>query len=161
MPILLSYRHTEAGTRAIVAKRLAEERRRLMAEKEAKEAAERALAESKAIWERAINARIAAARTAEALMRRQKPFQHTYRSIEARAMRVFGVTRAELNSQRRNREIIPARQFIMYWCCRVTAMSMPQIGNMMGGRDHTTVLKGRRAYVAKRAKMGRCLREPR
>jgi len=161
MPILLSYRHTEAGTRAIIARRMEAERQRLAAEKEAKAAAEREQAERKAERERAINARIAAARTAEALMRRQKPFQHTYRSIEARAMRVFGVTRAELNSQRRNREIIPARQFIMYWCCRITAMSMPQIGNMMGGRDHTTVLKGRRAYVAKRAKMGRRLREPR
>lgn len=161
MPILLSYRHTEAGTRAIVAKRAAEERRRLMAEKEAKAAAERELAERKAERERAINARIAATKAEDALRHGQKPFQHTYRSIEAIAMRVFSVTRAELNSQRRNREIIPARQFIMYWCCRVTAMSMPQIGNMMGGRDHTTVFKGRRAYVAKRAKMGRCLREPR
>lgn len=161
MPILLSYRHTEAGTRAIIARRMEAERQRLAAEKEAKAAAERELAERKAEQERAINARIAAAKAEEALKRGQKPFQHTYRSIEAIAMRVFGVTRAELNSQRRNREIIPARQFIMYWCCRVTAMSMPQIGYMMGGRDHTTVFKGIRAYVAKRAKMGRCLREPR
>ena len=33
-----------------------------------------------------------------------------------------------------------------------------QIGRWLGGRDHTTILHGKRAYVAKRAAQGRTLR---
>ena len=73
-------------------------------------------------------------------------------------MKLFRVTRSELNSNRRNRELVFARQFIMYWACRLTHLSLPQIGKLMGGRDHTTAMHGRNTYPVKRAKMGRTLR---
>ncbi len=81
-----------------------------------------------------------------------------YRLIEQRACDVFGVTPKEIKGERRNRDICLARQFVMYWAARLTSLSYPAIGRLMGNRDHTTVLHGRKAYVAKRAKMGRTLR---
>jgi chromosomal replication initiation ATPase DnaA len=88
-------------------------------------------------------------------------FQHTYSMIEARALRLFRMTRAELRSNRRDKEIVFARQFIMYWTARLTQHSLPLIGRLMGGRDHTTCLHGRKAYIEKRARMGRTLRNKR
>lgn len=81
--------------------------------------------------------------------------------IERRACRVFGVTKSELHSNRRIREIVFARQFVMYWAVRLTLLSYPQIGKLMGGRDHTTCIAGKRAYAKKRLLMGRFLKEAR
>lgn len=152
MAFIASYRNTVAGSQAILSQRLAAERER---RKEAERIA----------WE----ARIAQVRQADerkaAIVEARKaigaPFRHTYRSIEERAMKLFRVTRSELNSNRRNKELVFARQFIMYWACRLTTLSLPQIGKLMGGRDHTTCLSGKRAYPKKRAEMGRHLREAR
>lgn len=149
MAFMVAYRNTVAGSQDILSKRLAAERER---RKEAERIA----------WE----ARIAQVRVAEerraAVTEARKaagvPFRHTYRSIEERAMKLFRVTRSELNNNRRNRELVFARQFIMYWACRLTALSLPQIGKLMGGRDHTTSMHGRDVYPVKRAKMGRYLR---
>lgn len=86
---------------------------------------------------------------------------HTYREIERRALKLFRLRRTELHSNRRNRDIVFARQFVMYWTCRLTDRSLPQIGRLMGGLDHTTVHHGRKAYREKRWKMGRILRPDR
>lgn len=86
---------------------------------------------------------------------------YTFAMIEAKAIKLFGISKRELRSNRRNREIVFARQFIMYWTARLTEMSLPQIGRLMGGRDHTTVLHGKGAYVKKRASMGRSLKPAR
>ncbi|MBZ9873100.1 hypothetical protein LB542_19825 [Mesorhizobium sp. BR1-1-9] len=88
-------------------------------------------------------------------------YQPKYRDIEARACRLFKVRPSEIRSNRRNREIVFARQFVMYWTVRLTKLSLPAIGRLMGGRDHTTCLHGKREYPAKRAKMGRHLRAAR
>ncbi len=85
----------------------------------------------------------------------------TYERIERRALMVFDLRRNELQSIRRSTKVSLARQFVMYWACRLTSLSMPQIGAKLGGRDHTTILSGKRAYVQKRKKMGRYLREVR
>lgn len=86
---------------------------------------------------------------------------HTYATIELRAMKVFRLSKRELYSRSRNVRIAFARQFIMYWACRLTLLSMPKIGKMMGGLDHTTVLSGKRVYPLKRERMGRYLRSVR
>jgi chromosomal replication initiation ATPase DnaA len=88
----------------------------------------------------------------------QTRFKHTYILIEKRLCGAFKITKAELRSKRRSREIVLARQAVMYWTCRLTQRSLPEIGRMMGGKDHTTILHGRDAYPTKRAKMGRNLR---
>lgn len=84
-----------------------------------------------------------------------------FQRIEERASKVFGVSIPALKSVRRNRKVSDARQFVMYWAMRTTSLSTTQIGRLMGGRDHTTILHGKRAYVERRAKMGRHLREVR
>jgi chromosomal replication initiation ATPase DnaA len=106
----------------------------------------------------------ALARTQAARALREKEgirFRRGYAEIEATALRIFKLKRSELRSDRRNREVAFARQFVMYWTARLTPLSLPVIGRLMGGRDHTTVLHGKRAYVQKRAYQGRTLKEAR
>jgi len=81
-----------------------------------------------------------------------------YQRIERRACRLFRVTGVDLRCARRTERVVMARQFVAYWSLRLTTHSAVRIGRFLGGRDHTTILHGKRAYVAKRAKMGRSLR---
>lgn len=85
----------------------------------------------------------------------------TYQKIERRAVLVFGIRPIHIKGASRKRDVVMARQFICYWATRRTAFSLPQIGRLLGGRDHTTVLHGMHAYRAKRARMGRFLPPPR
>lgn len=78
--------------------------------------------------------------------------------IEVRICRAMKVTRDEVHSDRRARKLVLARHAIMYWACRLTLMSLPEIGKRMGGKDHTTVLHACNTYPAKRARQGRFLR---
>jgi len=58
-----------------------------------------------------------------------------------------GITFMDLISPRRNKEIVAARHEVFYRCRVETALSLPQIGRRMGGKDHTTVLHGIRAHA--------------
>ena len=51
-----------------------------------------------------------------------------------------GLTRDDLLSQKRNREIARSRQLAMYLMRELTALSTTRIGELLGGRDHTTVM---------------------
>lgn len=77
------------------------------------------------------------------------------------ACRVFGVQRHHILGTCRQSPILDARQFAMYWIARRTSLSYPMIGRILGGRDHTTILHGAKAYPMKRAKQGRTLRRAR
>jgi len=46
----------------------------------------------------------------------------------------------ELKQKKRTRAVAFPRQVAMYLCRELTDMSLPQIGEKFGGRDHTTVL---------------------
>lgn len=59
------------------------------------------------------------------------------------------VSRNELMSRRRRAEVLAARLHAYYRLHKETSLSLPQIGRIMGGRDHTTILVGVRAYEAK------------
>lgn len=52
----------------------------------------------------------------------------------------YGLTMDDLTGPTRKREITVPRQIAMYLTREMTGMSLPQIGNVFGGRDHTTVL---------------------
>lgn len=84
----------------------------------------------------------------------------TYREIERRACDLFGLKPSEIKSQRRNRRVVLARQFVMYWSVRLTKLSLRKIGQFMN-RDHATVLHGKETYVSKRKAMKRTLRRAR
>ena len=45
-------------------------------------------------------------------------------------------------SKKRPKEIAYPRQIVMYLCRKLTDMSLPKIGEVLGKRDHTTVLHG-------------------
>jgi len=48
----------------------------------------------------------------------------------------------ELTGPRRSRNIALARQIVMYLARDLTDMSLPRIGQSLGGRDHTTIMYG-------------------
>jgi len=61
-------------------------------------------------------------------------------SIQKQVAQFFGVSLAELRAKRRNRNLVLPRQIAMYLSRKLTNMSLPEIGNAFGGKDHTTVL---------------------
>lgn len=54
----------------------------------------------------------------------------------------FKVGTDELQGRRRNRNIALPRQVAMFLMREITGTSYPQIGQMLGGRDHSTILHG-------------------
>lgn len=54
----------------------------------------------------------------------------------------FSVTTSDLTSKKRPREIAYPRQIVMYLCRKLTDASLPRIGEILGKRDHTTILHG-------------------
>ena len=52
----------------------------------------------------------------------------------------YGVSMSELIGPTRKREITVPRQVAIYLTREMTGMSLPQIGEQFGGRDHTTVM---------------------
>jgi chromosomal replication initiator protein len=47
---------------------------------------------------------------------------------------------ADLTGRSRNKEVVVPRQMAMYLVREETGSSLPQIGDLLGGRDHTTVM---------------------
>jgi chromosomal replication initiator protein len=60
--------------------------------------------------------------------------------IMAATAEYFGLTMEDLCGSSRSRMLVTARQTAMYLCRELTDMSLPKIGQMFGGRDHTTVI---------------------
>ena len=54
----------------------------------------------------------------------------------------YGVTVERMRGRDRSRQIALPRQVAMYLMRNVANISLPQIGEALGGRDHTTVMYG-------------------
>ncbi|RMF45550.1 MAG: chromosomal replication initiator protein DnaA [Anaerolineae bacterium] len=54
----------------------------------------------------------------------------------------FGITVERMLSRERSRRVAVPRQIAMYLLREEANLSLPQIGEMLGGRDHTTVMYG-------------------
>jgi chromosomal replication initiator protein len=52
----------------------------------------------------------------------------------------FGLTLQDIKTKRRNKTIVLPRQIAMYLSRELTELSLPEIGEFFGGKDHTTVL---------------------
>jgi len=52
----------------------------------------------------------------------------------------FGMPLSDIKTRRRNKNIVLPRQVAMYLSRELTDLSLPEIGNFFGGKDHTTVL---------------------
>lgn len=71
-------------------------------------------------------------------------------AIHARALRIsdvqkavcrkFKVSRIDMLSGRRTKDVVLPRHVAMYLSRKMTLQSIPEIGRRFGGRDHTTVL---------------------
>ncbi len=68
--------------------------------------------------------------------------------IQSRVAESFGVSRAELVGTARAATPLRARQVAIYLTREKTDLSLPQIGRLFGGRDHTTVLNSIRRVEA-------------
>lgn len=72
-------------------------------------------------------------------------------TIQERVASHFHIPLQEMRSSRRDREIVRPRQVAMYLSKRLTRQSLPAIGRMFGGRDHTTVIHAVRQIEKLRA----------
>ena len=54
----------------------------------------------------------------------------------------YGITMADIAGNKRNNEIVIPRQIAMYLCRKMTDTSLKNIGNLLGKRDHTTIING-------------------
>jgi chromosomal replication initiator protein len=68
--------------------------------------------------------------------------------IMAATAEYFSLTMEDLCGSSRSRMLVTARQIAMYLCRELTDMSLPKIGQMFGGRDHTTVIHADRKIRA-------------
>jgi chromosomal replication initiator protein len=60
--------------------------------------------------------------------------------IQKKVAEHFKIRVAEMRSARRSLGVVRPRQVAMYLSKQLTTRSLPEIGRMFGGRDHTTVL---------------------
>ena len=70
------------------------------------------------------------------------PRKVTPEIIISEVAKYYGVTADDINSSRRNKEIVIPRQVAMYLCREKTDTALAEIGKIMGNRDHTTVIHG-------------------
>ena len=68
------------------------------------------------------------------------PNQVTAATIMAVTSAYYAVSMEDLCGSSRSRQLVTARQIAMYLCREMTDLSLPKIGQLFGGRDHTTVM---------------------
>ncbi|MFZ0157718.1 MAG: chromosomal replication initiator protein DnaA [Kineosporiaceae bacterium] len=68
----------------------------------------------------------------------------TAATIMAQTSAYFEMTMEDLCGSSRSRVLVNARQIAMYLCRELTDLSLPKIGQLFGGRDHTTVIHAER-----------------
>jgi chromosomal replication initiator protein len=66
--------------------------------------------------------------------------QITFESIVQAVAEHYRIKKDELFNKKRTRSIAYPRQVAMYLCRELADMSYPRIGELFGGRDHTTVI---------------------
>ena len=69
--------------------------------------------------------------------------------IQQRVSAAFGISRAELVGSTRAATPLSARQVAIFLTREMTDLSLPQIGRLYGGRDHSTVLNSIRRAEAR------------
>ncbi len=86
---------------------------------------------------------------AEVIPRGSRSAQATsVEEIQQRVAETFGISRAELIGSSRAATPLRARQVAIFLTRELTDLSLPQIGRLYGGRDHSTVLNSLRRVEA-------------
>jgi len=85
--------------------------------------------------------------------------QISVENIQKTVADFFNMKVADMYSKKRPANIARPRQIAMYLAKELTQKSLPEIGDLFGGRDHTTVLHAVRKIAADRAKSPECNHE--
>jgi chromosomal replication initiator protein len=85
--------------------------------------------------------------------------QISVENIQKTVADFFNIKVADMYSKRRPANIARPRQIAMYLAKELTQKSLPEIGELFGGRDHTTVLHAVRKIAQDRAKNAECNHE--
>ncbi len=85
--------------------------------------------------------------------------QISVENIQKTVADFFHIKVADMYSKRRPANIARPRQIAMYLTKELTQKSLPEIGELFGGRDHTTVLHAVRKIAQDRIKNPECNRE--
>lgn len=64
----------------------------------------------------------------------------TVEDIQKQVANYYNIRLQDMRSKKRTRNVAFPRQVAMYCCKQLTSLSLPEIGEAFGGRDHTTVL---------------------
>lgn len=91
-----------------------------------------------------------------------KPKQITIELIQEVISTYFKVRQEELLAKKRTRNVAYPRQIAMYLARELTETSLPRIGEMFGGRDHTTVIHAHDKIARERIadpKLGNTIKE--
>jgi chromosomal replication initiator protein len=64
----------------------------------------------------------------------------TVEDIQKHVANYYNIRLQDMRSKKRTRNVAFPRQVAMYCCKQLTSLSLPEIGEIFGGRDHTTVL---------------------
>ena len=54
----------------------------------------------------------------------------------------YDITPEDIIGTKRNSKVVYPRQIAMYLCKNMTGVSLENIGELLGGRDHSTVIHG-------------------
>jgi chromosomal replication initiator protein len=85
---------------------------------------------------------------AEVIPRGRTAQASSVEEIQQRVAEAFGISRAELIGSSRAATPLRARQVAIFLTRELTDLSLPQIGRLYGGRDHSTVLNSLRRVEA-------------
>lgn len=73
----------------------------------------------------------------------KKPLSLTHSQIVSAICGYFNVTNKDLTGPKRQKELVLPRHIAMYILSEELGMTVEKIGQILGGRDHTTVMHGR------------------
>jgi len=85
--------------------------------------------------------------------------QISVENIQKTVADFFNIKVADMYSKKRPANIARPRQIAMYLAKELTQKSLPEIGELFGGRDHTTVLHAVRKITSDRGKSPECNHE--
>lgn len=73
-------------------------------------------------------------------------------TIKEQVAKYYNIRVADLSSVKRHRSVARPRHIAIYLCRRLTDLSLPNIGSLFGGREHTTVMHSCRWVIGEMEK---------
>jgi chromosomal replication initiator protein len=74
------------------------------------------------------------------ILKRDEKEEVTVEEILKTVAQKLNVKASDIKSQKKNKNLVLSRQIAMYLSRKITSASFPDIGNKIGGRDHSTVI---------------------